>query len=90
MKFMTILADRDTVIQERNLALSEKNAALAEGDTAILQQDQAIFKWNSAMMEKDNALAALEYRGNSSVNSNSAPTYPLGCPVPRGTKHMHH
>ncbi|OVA05619.1 GAGA-binding transcriptional activator [Macleaya cordata] len=42
------------------------------------------------MMEQDNALAALEYRGNSSVNSNSAPTYPLGCPVPHRTKHMHH
>ncbi|OVA13184.1 GAGA-binding transcriptional activator [Macleaya cordata] len=41
-------------------------------------------------MEQDNALAALEYRGNSSVNSNSAPTYPLGCPVPRGTKQMYH
>ncbi|OVA08890.1 GAGA-binding transcriptional activator [Macleaya cordata] len=90
MKFMSILADRDTLIQERNLALSEKKAALAERDMAILQRDQAISQRNSAMMEQDNALAVLEYRGNSSVNSNSAPTYPLGCPVPCRTKHMHH
>ncbi|OVA15865.1 GAGA-binding transcriptional activator [Macleaya cordata] len=51
------------------LALSEKKAALAEQDMAIRQQEQTISERNSAKMEQDNALAALEYRGNSTVNS---------------------
>lgn len=91
MKFMNILADRDTAIQERNLAFSEKKAAFAERDMAILQRDAAISERNNALMERDNALAAYEYHQKSTVNGSSAsPTCPPECGIPRGMKHMHH
>ncbi|KAF6154599.1 hypothetical protein GIB67_022334 [Kingdonia uniflora] len=85
MKFMGILHERDAAIQERNLALSEKKTALTERDMALLQRDQAVTDLKNTLMERDNAIAALEYRDGSAASTEG--NNPQG---QRGTKQIHH
>ncbi|KAK6131265.1 hypothetical protein DH2020_034992 [Rehmannia glutinosa] len=45
---------------------------------------------NNAIMERDNAIATLQYRENAINNSSNISPCPPGCQIGRGVKHMHH